>query len=151
MRIWSIFQDFEDLLVSKAIKTEDWGLRTANNACLLQEAKNSCYAPKTLIYGIFSRKPQPRHFEDKIWRKYGNEDKPQVLQSCSLYLLDGLEHFEFSPISQFNSSLCSFIAFELFSWQGLLLTGTFDLKYSKLVQLDYFERKNHNKHCMLTA
>ena len=40
-----------------------------------RKAKNSCLAPKTLIYEIFVLS-----VEDKILRKFANEDKPQVMQ-----------------------------------------------------------------------
>ena len=47
-----------------------------------RKAKNSCFAPKTLIYGIFvanvAKNTTQQRFEDTILRKLANEDKPQV-------------------------------------------------------------------------
>ena len=50
-----------------------------------RKAKNSCFAPKTLIYGIFVAnvvKKQHTRFKDKILRKLANEDKLQVVTAC---------------------------------------------------------------------
>ena len=50
-----------------------------------RKAKKSCFALKTLIYNIFIAnvaKKQHTHFiEDKILRKFADEDKPQVVQA----------------------------------------------------------------------
>ena len=47
-----------------------------------RKAKNSCFAPKTLIYGIFvanvAKNTTHMRFEDKILRTFANEDKTQV-------------------------------------------------------------------------
>ena len=52
-----------------------------------RKAKNSCFSPKTLIYGIFVAnvaKTQHTRFEDNILRKFANEDKPPVVQACQM-------------------------------------------------------------------
>ena len=62
----SIFSIFEDFFGFKGYK--DWGLRTMHFCC--RKAKNSCFAPKTLICGILSRmsrNTQHTRFEDKFW------------------------------------------------------------------------------------
>ena len=50
-----------------------------------RKGKNSCFAPKTLIYGIFVakvvKKTQHTRFEDNILRTFANEDKPQVVEA----------------------------------------------------------------------
>ena len=43
-----------------------------------RKAKNSCFAPKTLIYG----KTQHTRLKDKILKIFAYEDKPQVVQPC---------------------------------------------------------------------
>ena len=49
---WGFFLQFLRIfLVSKAIKTEDWGLRKMHFCC--RKAKNSCFAEKASIYSIF--------------------------------------------------------------------------------------------------
>ena len=57
-----------------------------------RKTKNSCFAPKTLIYGIFVAnvaKTQHTRFEDRILRKLANEDKPQIVPPCLLQM----QHF----------------------------------------------------------
>ena len=43
-----------------------------------RKAKNSCFAPKTLIYEIFAAS-----VEDKILRKFANEKKLQAVLCCA--------------------------------------------------------------------
>ena len=72
-----IFQFLRISLVS-GLRTEDCGGGEKNRQTLhfcCRKAKNSCLAQKTLIYEIFVLS-----VEDKILRKFANEDKPQVMQ-----------------------------------------------------------------------
>ena len=50
-----------------------------------RKAKNSCFPPKTLTYGIFvakDAKTQHTCFKDKILRTIANEDKLQFVRPC---------------------------------------------------------------------
>ena len=52
-----------------------------------RKAKNSCFARKTLFYGIsvagVAKNTTYTHFEDKILRKFANEKKPQAVLCCA--------------------------------------------------------------------
>ena len=100
MRIFSIFEDFLGFfLVSKAKKTEDWGLKTEDwglrtvdcgqqtmhffagrlkTAVLLQTPWFTAFLSQ------ISRKTQHMRFEDKILRKLATEDKPQAVTAWCL-------------------------------------------------------------------
>ena len=71
LRISPIFEDVFDFT---SYRYKDWGLRKCRNQKIstqcffcFRKAKNSCFAPKTLIYGIFVANVAKKH-NIRVWR-----------------------------------------------------------------------------------